>query len=58
MEFSEIAELENKIAFLKEDIVQYRNDNEDGVERRKQLVRMQMKLGEYTRRLRTLKGLS
>lgn len=58
MEYSEIAELEHKIAELKEEIVQYRNDNADSSERRKQLAKMQVKLGEYTRRLRTLKGLS
>jgi hypothetical protein len=58
MEYSEVAELENKIAILKDEITAYRNSMPDGVERRKTLAKMQIELGKHTRRLRTLNGLS
>ena len=57
MEYSRIAELENRIALLKEDITNHVNNKTDGVERRKLLAKIQMEIGRYTREIRTLKGL-
>jgi hypothetical protein len=58
MEYNEIAELENKIAILKEEVTNHVNSMVDGVERRKRLAKIQIEIGKYTRRIRTLKGLS
>jgi hypothetical protein len=58
MEYSKIAELENRIALLKEDITNHVNTKKDDVERRKLLAKIQIEIGKYTRQLRTLKGLS
>ena len=54
---NEIIELENTVILLKDKIKEYRNSNEDSVERRTQLARMQISLGKFVRRIRTLKGL-
>lgn len=57
MDYSRIAELENKIAILKDDVTNHVNTHKDGAERRKLLAKIQIEIGKYTRELRTLKGL-
>jgi hypothetical protein len=56
MEYNEIAELENKIAILKNEVTNHVNKMVDGVERRKRLAKIQIEIGKYTRQLRALKG--
>jgi hypothetical protein len=54
---NELIELENKVSLLKDEIKIYRSNTKDSADRRIKLAKMQMELGKYVRRLRTLRGL-
>lgn len=54
---NELIELENIIALTMDEMKNIRENLKDGVERRKLLVKLQMRLGKDTRRLNELRKL-